>query len=60
MKSNALTKQQELQNELSHEAMQILEILDQIEDHTASLRKKLISELSVKSESSISLDLKNV
>ncbi len=44
-------------NELSQEALQILEILDQIENHTAVLRKKLVSELKVKNET-IRLDLK--
>ncbi len=54
-----ITKEQELINELSHEAMQILEILDQIENHTAALRKKLVSEFSAKSEN-VSLKLDNV
>lgn len=31
--------------QLSQEAMQIIELLDQIENHTAELRKKLMSEL---------------
>ncbi len=53
------TKEQERIDELSHEAMQILEILDQIENHTASLRKKLVSEFSAKSEN-VSLKLDNV
>ncbi len=46
-------------NELSHEMMQILEILDQIENHTATLRKKLVAELATKSET-INLKLNNV
>lgn len=37
--------------ELSNEALKILEILDQIETHTAELRKRLVSELKPKSES---------
>ncbi len=60
MKNPILARnQQEQINELSHEAMQILEILDQIENHTAILRKKLVSELSAKSEN-VSLKLDNV
>jgi len=59
MNSAALVKEQEIINELSHEAMQILEILDQIENHTAALRKKLVSELATKSEA-VHLKLDNV
>lgn len=54
----ALKEQVEI-SELSQEAMQILEILDQIENHTAILRKKLVSELKPKSES-IRLKLDNI
>lgn len=36
--------------ELSNEALKILEILDQIETHTADLRKRLVSELKPRSE----------
>jgi len=36
--------------ELSNEASRILEILDQIEEHTAELRKRLVAELKPKSE----------
>ncbi len=50
MKSQAVTKEQIALNELSQEAMQILEILEQIEIHTASLRTKLMTELKSKSE----------
>lgn len=32
-------------NQLSQEAKQIIELLDQIENHTAELRKKLMAEL---------------
>jgi hypothetical protein len=55
----AVQEQQESLNELSHEMMQILEILDQIENHTAALRTKLVAELATKSET-INLKLKNV
>ena len=59
MKSNVALQEKEILNDLSHEAMQILEILDQIENHTAALRKKLVSELSAKNES-VHLKLENV
>lgn len=59
MNSAVAVKVQETVNELSHEAMQILEILDQIENHTAALRKKLVSELSAKTEV-VHLKLDNV
>lgn len=45
-----LRKEQIDYNELSQEALEILEILDQIENHTAILRKKLVSELKSKNE----------
>lgn len=46
-------------NQLSQEAVQILEILDSIENHTADLRKKLISELK-KNNTSLNLKLDEV
>jgi hypothetical protein len=57
--NNALTKEQQSINELSQEALQILDILDQIENHTAALRKKLIAELKPKTET-VHLKLDNV
>ncbi len=59
MKSNVAIQEKESLGDLSHEAMQILEILDQIENHTAALRKKLVSELSTKTET-VHLKLDNV
>ncbi len=59
MNSAVAVKQEETLSQLSQEAMQILEILDQIENHTASLRKKLISELATKNET-VHLKLDNV
>jgi hypothetical protein len=50
MKPQILTKEQSTMDDLSHEALQILEILDQIESHTAVLRTKLMNELKSKSE----------
>ena len=57
--NNALTNEQQNVNELSQEALQILDILDQIENHTAALRKKLIAELKPKTEA-VHLKLDNV
>jgi hypothetical protein len=37
--------------ELSQEALQILELLEKIENHTADLRKKLMAELKAKNKS---------
>ena len=54
----ALQEQIDL-NQLSQEAVQILEILDSIENHTADLRKKLISELK-KNNASLNLKLDEV
>lgn len=45
MNVNIALKEQIDINQLSKEAIQILEILDQIENHTAELRKKLMAEL---------------
>lgn len=54
-------KRQEQHNieQLSQEAQQIIDLLDKIEDHTAELRKKLMSELKSKAES-VHLKLDNV
>ncbi|MES2961103.1 MAG: hypothetical protein V4694_01835 [Pseudomonadota bacterium] len=57
--NNAVKKEQQSINELSQEAVQILDILDQIENHTAALRKKLIAELKPKTET-VHLKLDNV
>lgn len=63
MNINSVAKEQNNTSEnihqLSQEALQILEILDQIENHTAILRKKLVSELKPKAEA-IHLKLDNV
>ena len=48
--NNAVTKELENINQLSQEALRILDILDKIQDHTADLRKKLIAELKPKNE----------
>ncbi len=47
-------------HQLSAEALQILNILDQIEDHTAELRKKLMAELKQTNTGMVHLKLDNV
>ena len=42
---NLQIKEQQNKKPLSQEAKQIIDLLDKIEDHTAQLRKKLMSEL---------------
>lgn len=59
MQVNQAAQEQEHLNNLSQEALQILDILDQIENHTAALRKKLMSELRPKNEA-VHLKLDNV
>ncbi len=45
--------------QLPSEALQVLELLEQIENHTANLRKDLISEMS-SNQTSIKLQLEQV
>lgn len=59
MEQKQVKIEQELIKELSQEAKKMLEILDQIESHTAELRKKLVNELKPK-DNSIHLDLDSV
>lgn len=59
MQVKQAAQEQDNINNLSQEAMQILDILDQIENHTAALRKKLMSELRPKNEA-VHLKLDNV
>ena len=59
MNIKAALQEQIDSHQLSQEALQIIEIIDQIENHTADLRKKLMSELK-KTNSSINLKLDNI
>ncbi len=59
MQIKPAAQEQDNLNSLSQEALQILDILDQIENHTAALRKKLMSELRPKNEA-VHLKLDNV
>ncbi len=56
MKIQAKFKESVEVNELSQEVLQILEILDQIENHTAELRKKLMAELKKNNQSKDQLE----
>lgn len=51
MEKRQLKIDPKLLDEMSQEARKMLDILDQIESHTADLRKKLIEELKPKDES---------
>ncbi|MBL6664600.1 MAG: hypothetical protein ISQ34_02015 [Rickettsiales bacterium] len=59
MEKKQLKINPEVLEELSHEARKMLDILDQIETHTADLRKKLVAELKPK-DSSIKLKLDEI
>lgn len=59
MNKPALKEHDEMQ-QLSQEAVQILEILDQIENHTAELRKKLMEEIKKINANKVNLKLDNV
>lgn len=59
MQVKQVVQEQDNLSNLSKEAVQILDILDQIENHTATLRKKLMSELRPKNEA-VHLKLDNV
>lgn len=59
MQKQQVRVSQETLDELSQEAVKMLEILDQIESHTADLRKKLVEELKPK-DNSIKLKLDEI
>jgi hypothetical protein len=58
MKTQPALKEQVVEH-LSQEALQILDLLDKIENHTADLRKKLMSELK-KNVGTVHLKLDNI
>lgn len=58
MKTQPVLKEQVVEH-LSQEALQILDLLDKIENHTADLRKKLMSELK-KNVGTVHLKLDNI
>lgn len=59
MSQNQAFKENTIIDDASREVSEILDILDQIESHTANLRKKLVSELKSQNKP-IHLDLDNV
>lgn len=59
MQLNLATVQKEELEVLPREAMQVLELLEQIENHTANLRKNIISEMTT-NQASIKLRLDQV
>ena len=60
MISNQILKTQEESQKLSQEVLEILNILDHIENHTAELRKKIIGEVSKEQKSNIHLSLNKI
>ena len=60
MSKQALPKTQDQQNDIPQEAAHLIEILDQIENHTAELRKKLMEELKKNNAARVSLNLDEV
>jgi hypothetical protein len=60
MISNQILKTQEESQKLSQEVLEILNILDHIENHTAELRKKIIGEVSREQKSNLHLTLNKI
>jgi len=57
---NQLKNIQEEKKPLSQEAVEILNLLDAIENHTAELRKKIVEEVSKQAKNNIHLSLNKV
>ena len=57
---NQILKTQEESQNLSQEVLEILNILDHIENHTAELRKKIIGEVSKEQKSNLHLTLNKI
>ncbi len=61
MLPNKIQSLKEESNKLSQEVIEILNILDNIENHTAELRKKIVGEISSqKKTNNVHLDLDKV
>ena len=58
--ANQVKKIQKEESQLSQEVLDILNILDKIEDHTAELRKKIVGEVSKEQKSNIHLSLNKI
>lgn len=57
---NQIQKTQEESQKLSQEVLEILNILDHIENHTAELRKKIIGEVSKEQKNNLHLTLNKI
>ena len=57
---NQILKPQEESQKLYQEVLEILNILDHIENHTAELRKKIIGEVSKEQKSNLHLTLNKI
>jgi hypothetical protein len=57
---NQILKTQEESQKLSQEVLEILNILDHIENHTAELRKKIIGEVSKEQKGNLHLTLNKI
>lgn len=60
MLPNKIQKSKEESEKLSQEVLDILNILDNIENHTAELRKKIIGEVSKLQKNNVHLALDKV
>ncbi len=60
MLPNKIQNQQDESKTLSQEVIDILNILDHIENHTAELRKKIVGEISKQQKNNIHLALDKV
>jgi hypothetical protein len=58
--ANQVKKIQKEESQLSQEVLDILNILDKIEDHTAELRKKIVGEVSKEQKNNIHLSLNKI
>ncbi len=60
MNIKSVVKEQEEVSQIPQEATHLLEILDQIETHTAELRKKLMEEIKKANSAKVNLKLDNI
>ena len=58
--NNPLPKEKDICKGIPEEAAHLIEILDQIETHTADLRKKLMEELKRANAAKVNLKLEEV
>ena len=60
MRLNLAVLEQNDSNQLPSEAVQVLKILEQIENHTIKLRNQLMAELKENQQGSIKLELDHI